>query len=162
MKKTHWRLEPSIFNPRWYPLMLTTKNLKRLLSKYYHKDSPLKLVDFGCGDMPYKPLFKQFIREYIGLDIESNKLADININKEGSIPIENDSVDLVLSTQVLEHVENPSEYLSESFRILKNGGRMILSTHGYWIYHPTPNDYWRWTSSGLKKIIENSGFIIEK
>ena len=45
--------------------------------------------------------------------------------------------------------------------ILKPGGSIILTTHGYWFYHPTPNDYWRWTSAGLKKIVEAEGYKID-
>jgi SAM-dependent methyltransferase len=161
MSKPNWRLSPSIFNPRWYPLTLTTKHINKIIGKYIHKDKQLELIDYGCGDMPYKPLFEAVVKEYRGLDIAENDLADVHIGIDGTIPIENNSVDLVLSTQVLEHVENPAEYLSESFRILKNGGALILSTHGYWIYHPTPADYWRWTSSGLRKIIEKAGFEID-
>ena len=161
MSNTNWRLSPSIFNARWYPLTLTANHIKTIIAKYILKNNNLELIDYGCGDMPYKSLFEPVLKKYIGLDIAENQLADINIGIDGRIPIENDSVDFVLSTQVLEHVENPDEYLAESFRILKNDGLLILSTHGYWIYHPTPADYWRWTSSGLKKIIEKAGFEID-
>ena len=75
--------------------------------------------------------------------------------------MEDASVDLVLSTQVLEHVENPVFYLTEALRILKPGGKLIISTHGYWMFHPDPTDYWRWTSAGLNKIITERGFEIK-
>jgi SAM-dependent methyltransferase len=51
--------------------------------------------------------------------------------------------------------------LQEAYRILKPGGNIILTTHGYWFYHPTPNDYWRWTSAGLRKTVEAEGFEIK-
>jgi hypothetical protein len=43
---------------------------------------------------------------------------------------------------------------------LNKDGLLIISTHGYWLYHPHPTDYWRWTSAGLKKIISRNGFEI--
>ncbi len=43
---------------------------------------------------------------------------------------------------------------------MKDDGIIILSTHGHWIYHPDPTDLWRWTSSGLKKIVEDNGFKV--
>jgi hypothetical protein len=46
--------------------------------------------------------------------------------------------------------------------MLKNEGIMFLMTHGHMIYHPAPEDYWRWTKKGLKKEIENSGFKIKE
>jgi SAM-dependent methyltransferase len=57
-------------------------------------------------------------------------------------------------------VDSPHSYLSEALRILKPGGCIILTTHGYWYYHPTPYDYWRWTSAGLKKTVEAEGFKV--
>ena len=69
--------------------------------------------------------------------------------------------EFVLSNQVLEHVDSPAGYLQEAYRILKPGGKIIITTHGYWYYHPTPNDYWRWTSAGLRKTIEKEKFSIQ-
>ena len=55
------------------------------------------------------------------------------------------SFDAVLSTQVLEHVADPGALPAERFRVLRPGGRLLLSTHGIFVYHPDPDDYWRWT-----------------
>jgi SAM-dependent methyltransferase len=68
----------------------------------------------------------------------------------------------VLSTQVLEHVTDPDVYLSECFRVLRPGGRMLLSTHGLMVYHPDPDDYWRWTCAGLPRAVRGPGFEIER
>ena len=61
---------------------------------------------------------------------------------------------------MLEHVVNPNAYLIEANRVLKTGGKLILSTHGYWMFHPDPTDFWRWTSTGLQKIVKEAGFEI--
>jgi SAM-dependent methyltransferase len=70
------------------------------------------------------------------------------------------TADVVVSTQVLEHVPDPRAYLLECRRILKPGGMLILTTHGYWEYHPQPTDLWRWTGPGLRKLVEASGFRV--
>ena len=44
----------------------------------------------------------------------------------------------------------PARYLAECFRVLRPGGRLLLSTHGMFVYHPDPDDYWRWTCAGLR------------
>jgi SAM-dependent methyltransferase len=115
----------------------------------------------GCGTMPYRSLFTPLVSKYIGADIAINPLADIFMDQSSSsIALEAESVDLIISTQVLEHVESPDLYLAEAHRLCKSNGLLILSTHGHWIYHPTPNDYWRWTNSGLQKVLEGNGFKI--
>jgi SAM-dependent methyltransferase len=82
------------------------------------------------------------------------------VDPAGIIDMPEESVGFVLSTQVLEHVEDPKAYLKEAHRILEKEGKLILSTHGYWMFHPDPTDFWRWTSTGLKKIVTEAGFEV--
>lgn len=117
------------------------------------------IVDLGCGSQPYRPLFERG-HEYLGADLRENPAADLHIDAEGRVPLESGSVDVVLSTQVLEHVTDPQNYLEEAARLLKPGGRLLLSTHGVWRYHPDPTDYWRWTSAGLRRVVEAANFRV--
>ena len=36
------------------------------------------------------------------------------------------------------------------------GGRVLASTHGVQVYHPSPSDYWRWTHTGLERLFRES------
>lgn len=121
-----------------------------------------RLLDFGCGNMPYRPLFEQKGLQYLGCDLPGNELADILLQEGGSIPLESRSIDVVLSSQVLEHVLDPGLYLDEACRVLKAGGSLFLTTHGIWQYHPDPRDLWRWTCDGLKSTIEAHGFSVQE
>ena len=58
--------------------------------------------------------------------------------------------DVVYSEMVLEHISNPEAAISEIFRILKPGGIVIHTTVFIMPYHPSPNDYWRFSSDALK------------
>ena len=118
-----------------------------------------RVLDFGCADAHYRGVFPPGVT-YVGADLPGNELADIEVTEAGTLRVEADSFDGVLSTQVLEHVEDPSTYLSECFRVLRPGGRMLLSTHGIMVLHPDPIDWWRWTSDGLRHQIEASGFEV--
>jgi len=69
---------------------------------------------------------------------------------------------VVVSFQVLEHVRDVPAYLAEARRVLKPGGRLFLSTHGVWPYHPHPTDFWRWTADGLRVTCEDGGFAVEQ
>ncbi len=158
------RLYPSIFGrmaTRYYYLRQLRQKIEEVI-KNFVASSPQKLIlaDYGCGNKPYEPLIKPYVEKYIGIDLPENKIADIHILPTGQISLGDKSLDVVLSTQVLEHVENPIFYLKEANRVLKENGQLILSTHGYWMFHPDPTDFWRWTSTGLQKIVSEAGFEI--
>ena len=159
----HYRIKPPFPHARWYYL----KKLKELVEwgrdNYIVKNiggEKVVLADYGCGTKPYISLFNKNEYQYLGIDLEWNPYADIIVGNDSKIQTESNSIDVIISTQVLEHVEDPDGYLSEAFRFLRPGGRILLTTHGYWMYHPDPTDYWRWTSAGLKKIVEKNGFKV--
>ena len=120
-----------------------------------------RILDYGCGSMPYRPLFEERGITYVGADLAGPPGATLVLNAYGSIPIAPESFDLVISSQVLEHATDPSFYLAEARRVLRPSGTLVLSTHGYWRYHPHPDDYWRWTASGLKRTLITNGFEID-
>ena len=62
------------------------------------------------------------------------------------------SFDVVLCTQVLEHSDDPAQAVRELRRVTAPGGRVLASTHGVQVYHPSPADYWRWTHEGLRRL----------
>jgi len=118
-----------------------------------------RVLDYGCADMPYRAFFPDGV-DYVGADLAGNGEAEVILNGDGTLPLPNATFDAVMSTQVLEHVEDPRAYLSECFRVLRPGGRLLLSTHGVFPYHPDPIDLWRWTCEGLRSEIESAGFSI--
>lgn len=120
-----------------------------------------KVLDFGCALKPYRDLFGDNV-DYIGADLPGNAVADVTITEDGRLPMADASIDLVFSTQVLEHVAEPHLYLQECFRVLKPGGKLLLTTHGIWIYHRDPVDYWRWTSEGLGLATERAGGVVQE
>lgn len=115
-----------------------------------------RLLDYGCAERPYRSLFGPAI-DYVGADLEGNATADVRLNGDGSVPLPDAQFDVILSTQVLEHVADPALYLSECHRLLKPGGTLVITTHGIMFYHPDPVDYWRWTSAGLGRILTSAG-----
>jgi SAM-dependent methyltransferase len=150
---------PSLCDPTRWILIGLHRKLVHIV-----EDLPAsnRIVDFGCGSMPYRELFSQKYREYVGADLEGNALADCTIAADGKLPMADGSVDAVLSTQVLEHVLDPAAYLAEAHRVLRPGGFLILSTHGLWVYHPDPTDFWRWTPDGLRLTITRAGFRVNQ
>jgi SAM-dependent methyltransferase len=115
-------------------------------------------LDFGCGSRPYEPIFTNLGCAYVGADL--GKDSDVEIDSSGRVAISDESADLVLSFQVLEHVRDVDTYLSEAARVIRRDGWLLLSTHGTWLYHPHPEDHRRWTREGLVAEIERHGFEV--
>jgi SAM-dependent methyltransferase len=114
-----------------------------------------RVLDVGCGQKPYEPFFTPQAAAYVGVDAVENPKADLRGPVE-ALPVEDGSFDLVLCNQVLEHADDPALAVRELFRALAPGGRLLLSTHGTQVYHPSPVDYWRWTHAGLEKILRDN------
>ncbi|MCU1427042.1 MAG: Methyltransferase type 11 [Actinomycetia bacterium] len=117
------------------------------------------VVDYGCADLKYRDLFGEKVR-YVGADLPGNRDATIELHPDGTLPIPDSSADAVFSSQVLEHVADPAMYLAECERVLRPGGKLLLSTHGIMVYHRDPVDYWRWTGEGLQRIVSQAGLGI--
>jgi SAM-dependent methyltransferase len=158
MKVESVRLSPPALHSRWHHLRALRRALELEAASL---QGNRVLLDLGCGDMPYRPVFAPHVARYIGADLPRNRLADVHVEDTGRVPLADQSVDVVLSSQVLEHVPSPQGYLAEACRLLKPAGTLILSTHGYWMYHPDPTDFWRWTRDGLVRQIETAGFTVQ-
>lgn len=120
------------------------------------------LLDVGCGTKPYRSLFT--VRSYTGLEIETPIARQRDVAEayyDGkSFPFDDASFDAVLCNQVLEHVFTPDEFLREIFRVLRPQGRLLLTVPFVWDEHEQPYDYARYSSFGLRALLERNGFHI--
>lgn len=117
---------------------------------------PYRVLDVGCGPKPYLPFFAPHAVEYVGVDIAGNPVADLEGRVE-DLPVGDESFDMVLCTQVLEHCDDPAAAVREFRRVVAPGGVVLASTHGVQVYHPSPQDLWRWTHEGLRRLFEGGG-----
>ncbi len=151
------RLTPRPWHTDWLMLRKLGHAIGRELGAVRDGSRPERLLDFGCGSMPYRNLVEAMGYAYAGADFDS---ATLPISAAGTLPVGNGGFDAVLSVQVLEHVRDLDCYLSEAARVLKDDGTLVLSTHGAWLYHPHPEDHRRWTRTGLILDIEARGFTV--
>ncbi len=141
------------------PFYFARKGLDRHITQL----APLlrgKILDVGCGSKPYRRYFT--VGEYVGLEITGrNREADVFY--DGKVfPFNDGEFDSVFSSEVLEHVFNPGEFLSEINRVLKPGGLLLLTVPFLWDEHGQPFDFARYSSFGLRHLLEGHGFEIVK
>jgi len=129
---------------------ITRPRLKAFLQRHA---SGGRVLDVGCGAAGYRDLFPQLTT----LDIaprEGTKV-DIIADAHDLSQIPDSSFDIVLCTEVLEHLHTPSKAIAEFRRVLKPGGRLLLSTRFIFPLHDVPGDYYRFTKYGLRHLLKD-------
>lgn len=137
----------NLLHPQWIMDYKLLNFAKEKLQKFPKGTS---VLDVGCGDGPYWNLNKEL--NWTGIDIYSTEKTNYLINKDGTYPIREESFDIVICTQVIEHVSNFDLLASEVFRVLKPGGTLILNAPFLYPFHGMPHDEFRYTTSSLTRI----------
>ncbi len=145
---------------------LNNKQLKKSMEKSI-KYINGKCVDIGSGNSPYKKYILDKVTEYIAVDksnvhkymfqTSKEKFIDADIKE---LPFNDNDIDTVILTQVLEHIDEPFKALDEVKRVLKKDGILILSVPFIYHAHATPYDYYRFSEYGLRKICKDYNFEI--
>jgi len=121
------------------------------------------ILDVGCGAQPYRTLVPATAR-YIGIDSIAGKdhfgdnIPDTRYFSGDHGPIDDGSVDIVLCTEVSEHVPGPQQFLTEAFRCPIPGGKILLTVPFAARWHFIPDDYRRLAPSGLGRLLSEAGF----
>lgn len=120
-----------------------------------------RLIDLGCGDMPFRDLILDQVISYDSIDRfpRTPEVTFVGDIQDMSL-IANGCYDTAICLEVLEHVPDPLRAVREVFRILKPSGIFIVSVPHLSRLHDEPYDYYRFTRHGLKYILESGGFEI--
>jgi len=119
------------------------------------------VVDLGCGRMPYRREIMDRGCKYIGVDWPNSLhgvTPDVASDLNAGVDLPTASANVVMSISVLEHLHRPATMLSESWRILKPNGHLFIQVPFQWHVHEAPFDYYRFTSHGLERLLNESGF----
>jgi SAM-dependent methyltransferase len=140
---------------------LAHRQLNNALALAAREHATGRLLDIGCGEKPYAPVFAPYVTEHIGVEHAGSPhaldAADI-IADAYDIPLPDASVDTVLLAEVLEHLEEPVRGLREAHRLLAPGGNIILTAPFLWPMHEEPRDFYRYSPFGLRHLLESAGF----
>jgi SAM-dependent methyltransferase len=111
-----------------------------------------------------RPLIERFThpKEYIGVDIEPGKYVDIVLPAEKLVEyFGEEAFDVVISTELLEHVEDWKLVITNIKRVLKRGGYLYITTRSYGFpYHGYPYDYWRYEIEDMYKLFSDFEILI--
>lgn len=95
------------------------------------------------------------------LDIIEGPTVDY-VGSAEHIPLNDESVDFIITQEAFEHIKNPIKAIDECFRVLKKGGLIYFQVPFIIGYHPGPTDFIRFTKEGVEDFLNNAGFEIKK
>lgn len=164
-------LTGEVTKPKVYLTHLNYLNW-RALKKSMEISAPYlrgKCLDIGSGNSPYKSSILKYVDTYICVDHEETHKHMFQTSKEQfinadikALPFEDNSIDSIILTQVLEHIDAPFEALDEVKRVLANRGTLILSVPFIYQAHATPYDYFRFSEYALRHIAKQYNFEIKE
>ena len=115
-------------------------------SKKFVKSLPpgALIINLGSGVMSISPRV---------IDVDYVPYANVSIVADAhQLPFKNESVDAVIAEHLLEHLSDPDKAVAEVKRILKPNGLIYILTPFMLGFHSSPNDYYRWTTEGLREL----------
>lgn len=123
-----------------------------------------RLLDLGCGAVPYYGLYRDRIESCVCLDwplsAHASPHLDLRADLNAPLPIGDATMDTVLLTDVLEHVARPEPLLEEIARVLSAGGKLIVTVPFFYGLHEEPHDYWRYTEHALRRLCGVAGLDV--
>ncbi len=161
---THQTFNPGFIGIFINPFFFIRRGLVNGIRKY-SKQLDGNLLDFGCGSKPYKKFFN--VEKYYGVDIidrghpHEQELEEIDVYYDGKrLPFKDEAFDSLFSSEVFEHIFNLEDILNELRRVLKKEGRALFTVPFVWDEHEIPYDFGRYSSYGIKHLLEKNGFKV--
>jgi SAM-dependent methyltransferase len=164
-----WRKRTPL-NPYWLDRVCLRASVEGLA-----REARGVLLDVGVSEAPYRELFAPYVARYVGLEYPPSILdkqpemweilervkIPVQVFGDGSrLPFRDASVDTVLSTEVLEHVPRPELLVREMARVVKPGGKLLITVPFIQPLHELPSDFYRFTPSSLRLYAEHAGLEV--
>ncbi len=120
-----------------------------------------RLLDVGCGNRPFAAWYGPRVTQAFGMDAAPGEHLDA-VAFADRLPVRDRVFDVVLSTFVIEHVDDPAAAVAEWFRVLRPGGHLVLAAPYLYPTHEAPYDFQRFTHFGLASLLERAGFQVQR
>jgi SAM-dependent methyltransferase len=120
-----------------------------------------RCLDVGCGGQPLRGKLEQLKFQYSSLDLTQNEAGTVEhigaIDRELPATLRQQGFDLVICTEVLEHVANWRAAFDNLSNLLNPGGRLLITCPHIWVPHEEPFDYFRPTDWALDHYAKQAG-----
>lgn len=139
-----------------------------LVANYYDTHLPQyargDLLDLGCGQAPLYAAYRPHVESVTCVDWEKSPHRidhiDITCDLSKPLPLSSNAFDIVILSDVLEHIPEPKLLTSEIFRIMKPEGTLFINIPFYYCIHEAPHDYYRYTRHALEYLLKEAGFRV--
>ena len=117
-----------------------------------------RVLDVGCGIKPYLPFFEPYADE---LRRRRHRQPGGRPRRVGRGAARSRTARSTSSSarRCWSTCDDPAQAVRELRRVTAPGGRVLASTHGVQVYHPSPADYWRWTHAGLERLFRENADV---
>lgn len=124
-----------------------------------------RMLDVGCGEQPFRELISTLEMTYEGLDLQQNAAGTVDIiaSIERPLRISHPAIgeyDLVLCSEVLEHVADWGPAFANLAELTAPGGTLLVTCPHIYPPHEEPTDFWRPTPNALRYFAERNGLMV--
>jgi SAM-dependent methyltransferase len=147
----------------WY-FNASRKRLRAVVARFAKATPPGALVlDAGAGPGMYRRLFDHATYEAADFAQLPSRYTPLDyVCDLTAIPVEDGRFDRIVCTQVFEHLPEPDRAAAELFRVMRPGGRLLLTAPFMFHEHQKPYDFYRYTRYGMRAVVERAGFEVER
>ncbi|HVT75239.1 MAG TPA: glycosyltransferase [Candidatus Paceibacterota bacterium] len=145
--KSFFKQWPKFYYALWHyacPVMMLVNGPRMILDRV---EEGAIVIDVGSGP-------ERLGKEFLNVDVFPFPEVDI-VSDATQLPFKNDSIDGAVSESLFEHVPDAHKVAREMVRVVKPGGYIYVSAPFMHPYHASPDDFNRWTVSGLKHMFSD-------
>ena len=123
-----------------------------------------RVLDVGCGDQPFRDEIASLGGRYVGIDVDAPAGTPDGrvLGTVVAMPVRDASFDVVVCSEVLEHVWETADAFSELQRVTRPGGRILITVPFIYPLHEAPRDFVRLTPYAIERLAALHGLEVER
>jgi len=122
------------------------------------------VLDVGCGPVPYYELYSERMTGNVCVDwgnsVHAQDMLDhfVDLNAEGPLPFPDAHFDSIVASDMIVHITRPHVFLAELNRVLKPGGKVVITAPFVYWMGEYPHEYMHFSEFALKHLATEAGF----